>query len=104
MTGTPWHVAVLIGALLVFIAGLATALRGPDWPVMSARYDAPGTTRAPADGADGRARRAGHAAARRGDDVGVAERRRGPDRRTTRRKRAAAARPLADRGSRARAR
>jgi uncharacterized membrane protein (TIGR02234 family) len=43
MTGTPWHVAVLIGALLIFIAGLATALRGPDWPVMSARYDAPGT-------------------------------------------------------------
>jgi uncharacterized membrane protein (TIGR02234 family) len=43
MTGTPWHVAVLIGALLVFVAGLATALRGQDWPVMSARYDAPGT-------------------------------------------------------------
>jgi uncharacterized membrane protein (TIGR02234 family) len=42
MTGTPWHVAVLIGALLIFVAGLATALRGPDWPVMSARYDAPG--------------------------------------------------------------
>ena len=43
MTGTPWHVAVLIGAVLVFLAGLATALRGQDWPVMSARYDAPGT-------------------------------------------------------------
>ena len=43
MSGTPWHVAVLAGALLVFIAGLATVLRGPDWPVMSARYDAPGT-------------------------------------------------------------
>jgi uncharacterized membrane protein (TIGR02234 family) len=42
MTGTPWQVAVLIGALLVFAAGLATALRGQDWPVMSARYDAPG--------------------------------------------------------------
>jgi uncharacterized membrane protein (TIGR02234 family) len=42
MTGTPWHLAVLIGALLIFAAGLATALRGPDWPVMSARYDAPG--------------------------------------------------------------
>jgi uncharacterized membrane protein (TIGR02234 family) len=41
MTGAPWHVAVLVGALLVFIAGLATALRGQDWPVMSARYDAP---------------------------------------------------------------
>jgi uncharacterized membrane protein (TIGR02234 family) len=43
MTGAPWHVAVLIGALLIFVAGLATALRGQDWPVMSARYDAPGT-------------------------------------------------------------
>jgi uncharacterized membrane protein (TIGR02234 family) len=41
MTGAPWHVAVLIGALLVFLAGLLTALRGPDWPVMSSRYDAP---------------------------------------------------------------
>lgn len=41
MNGTPWHVAVLAGALLVFLAGLFTALRGPDWPVMSARYDAP---------------------------------------------------------------
>jgi uncharacterized membrane protein (TIGR02234 family) len=41
MTGAPWHVAVLAGALLVFLAGLATALRGPDWPVMSSRYDAP---------------------------------------------------------------
>jgi hypothetical protein len=36
-------VAVLIGALLIFLAGLATALRGTDWPVMSARYDAPGS-------------------------------------------------------------
>ena len=53
MTGTPWHVAVLAGALLVFIAGLATALRGPDWPVMSARYDAPGTRGASGAGAAG---------------------------------------------------
>jgi uncharacterized membrane protein (TIGR02234 family) len=42
MTGAPWQVAVIIGALLIFAAGLATALRGQDWPVMSARYDAPG--------------------------------------------------------------
>jgi uncharacterized membrane protein (TIGR02234 family) len=41
MTGAGWHVAVLAGALLVFLAGLATALRGPDWPVMSSKYDAP---------------------------------------------------------------
>jgi uncharacterized membrane protein (TIGR02234 family) len=41
MTGMPWHVAVLAGAVLVFLAGLLTARRGPDWPVMSSRYDAP---------------------------------------------------------------
>jgi uncharacterized membrane protein (TIGR02234 family) len=41
MSGAPWRVAVLAGALLVFAVGVATALRGPDWPVMSARYDAP---------------------------------------------------------------
>src|SRR6202008_272993 len=41
MTGAPWRFAVLAGALLVFLAGLATALRGPGWPVMSARYDRP---------------------------------------------------------------
>ena len=52
MTGTPWHVAVLIGALLIFLAGLATALRGTDWPVMSARYDAPGGHQAGASAAD----------------------------------------------------
>ena len=53
MTGTPWHVAVLIGALLIFLAGLVTALHGPDWPVMSARYDAPGTRGASGAGAAG---------------------------------------------------
>jgi uncharacterized membrane protein (TIGR02234 family) len=57
MTGTPWHIAVLAGALLVFIAGLATVLRGPDWPVMSARYDAPAAhgagARADAPGREG---------------------------------------------------
>lgn len=42
MTGAPWRAAVIAGALLVFGAGLATALRGPRWPVMSARYDRPG--------------------------------------------------------------
>jgi uncharacterized membrane protein (TIGR02234 family) len=42
MTGAPWQVAVIIGAILVFAAGMATVLRGQDWPVMSARYDAPG--------------------------------------------------------------
>ena len=41
MTGTPWQVAVFAGALLVVAAGIATAWRGPSWPVMSTRYDAP---------------------------------------------------------------
>jgi uncharacterized membrane protein (TIGR02234 family) len=41
MSGTPWRVAVLAGALLIFLAGLATVLRGPRWPVMSARYELP---------------------------------------------------------------
>ena len=48
MTGAPWQVAVIIGALLIFAAGVATALRGQDWPVMSARYDAPGAQSASA--------------------------------------------------------
>jgi uncharacterized membrane protein (TIGR02234 family) len=64
MTGAPWHVAVLIGALLIFLAGLATALRGADWPVMSARYDAPGA-RGP--GSAGGAAAAAPAGARGGD-------------------------------------
>ncbi|MGD0702126.1 MAG: Trp biosynthesis-associated membrane protein [Trebonia sp.] len=58
MTGTPWQLAVIIGALLIFAAGLATALRGQDWPVMSARYDAPGAQHAAA----GRPARAADAA------------------------------------------
>ncbi len=41
MAGTPWRLAVMAGALLIFAAGLATALRGQDWAVMSARYDLP---------------------------------------------------------------
>jgi uncharacterized membrane protein (TIGR02234 family) len=41
LSGTPWRVALLAGALLLFLSGVATVLRGPDWPVMSARYDRP---------------------------------------------------------------
>lgn len=44
MTGTPWRIAVLAGALLIFGAGLATVTRGTRWPVMSARYDLPRRT------------------------------------------------------------
>jgi uncharacterized membrane protein (TIGR02234 family) len=56
MSGTPWHVAVLIGALLIFAAGLATLLRGPDWPVMSSKYDAPGGQEGHGAGAQGKGR------------------------------------------------
>lgn len=41
MSGVPWRIAVLAGALVIVGVGLATVLRGPAWPVMSARYDAP---------------------------------------------------------------
>lgn len=54
MTGTPWRVAVIAGALLIFAAGLATVTRGADWPVMSARYELPGR-RGPAGAGSGAA-------------------------------------------------
>jgi uncharacterized membrane protein (TIGR02234 family) len=61
MTGTPWRLAVLAGALLIVASGIATAWRGTRWPVMSARYDLPerpkaapaGDTAAPAGDAAG---------------------------------------------------
>ncbi len=59
MTGAPWQAAVIVGALLIFAAGLATALRGQDWPVMSARYDAPGARDAAGHGAASRRRARG---------------------------------------------
>jgi len=61
MSGTPWQAAVIVGGLLIFAAGLATVLRGQDWPVMSARYDAPGT-RAAAGTGTGKPARAADAA------------------------------------------
>lgn len=41
MGGAPWRVAVIAGALLIVAAGLATFVRGQDWPVMSSRYELP---------------------------------------------------------------
>jgi uncharacterized membrane protein (TIGR02234 family) len=52
MTGTPWRVAVIAGALLIFAAGLATVTRGADWPVMSGRYELPGRARRPRQSED----------------------------------------------------
>ena len=42
ITGVPWHAAAVVGAVAIVLAGLATAWRGPGWPVMSARFDRPG--------------------------------------------------------------
>jgi uncharacterized membrane protein (TIGR02234 family) len=42
MTGAPWHVAAVVGAVAIVLAGLATMWRGPRWPVMSARFDRAG--------------------------------------------------------------
>lgn len=39
--GAPWRAVVLAGALLIFVAGLATVSRGAGWPVMSSRYELP---------------------------------------------------------------
>lgn len=39
--GGQWQILVLVGALLIFAAGLATATRGADWPVMSSKYESP---------------------------------------------------------------
>jgi uncharacterized membrane protein (TIGR02234 family) len=45
MLGFPWRPLTVVGALAVAAAGLAVAWRGGRWPVMSARYDRPGTGR-----------------------------------------------------------
>jgi uncharacterized membrane protein (TIGR02234 family) len=41
MTGLGWHAVAAVGALAIVLAGLATLWRGPDWPVMSARFERP---------------------------------------------------------------
>jgi len=41
MTGTPWRAAAVCGGVAILLTGLATAWRGPGWPVMSARFDRP---------------------------------------------------------------
>ena len=38
MAGAPWRAAAVAGAVAIVLAGLATAWRGPRWPVMSARF------------------------------------------------------------------
>jgi uncharacterized membrane protein (TIGR02234 family) len=38
MAGAPWRAAAIAGAVVIVLAGVATAWRGPRWPVMSARF------------------------------------------------------------------
>jgi uncharacterized membrane protein (TIGR02234 family) len=45
MAGVPWRAAAVAGAVAIVLAGLATAWRGPRWPVMSARFERSGSTR-----------------------------------------------------------
>ena len=45
MAGVPWRAAAVAGAVTIVLAGLATAWRGPRWPVMSARFERSGSTR-----------------------------------------------------------
>jgi uncharacterized membrane protein (TIGR02234 family) len=45
MTGTPWRAAAVCGGAAIVLAGLATAWRGPRWPVMSTRFERPGAVR-----------------------------------------------------------
>ncbi|SEF52970.1 trp region conserved hypothetical membrane protein [Thermomonospora echinospora] len=55
VVATSWWWAVSVaGGVLLAVAGLLTLARGGRWPGMSARYDRPGTGRAPA-GASGAA-------------------------------------------------
>jgi hypothetical protein len=37
--GAPWRAVAVAGAVAIVLAGLATAWRGPRWPVMSARFE-----------------------------------------------------------------
>ena len=59
--GASWRALVIVGALMIFAAGLATVLRGADWPVMSSRYELPRNRPARSAGEAGEAGEAGGA-------------------------------------------
>src|SRR6266704_3287523 len=46
MAGAPWRAAAIAGAVAIVLAGVATAWRGPRWPVMSARFERSASARA----------------------------------------------------------
>ncbi len=39
MVGAPWRAVAVVGAVAIILAGLATIVRGTNWPVMSSRFD-----------------------------------------------------------------
>jgi hypothetical protein len=41
MAVVPWRAAAVCGAAVIVLAGLASVWRGPRWPVMAARFQAP---------------------------------------------------------------
>jgi len=47
LAGAPWRAAAVAGAIAIVLVGVATAWRGPRWPVMSARFErsSPGRSR-----------------------------------------------------------
>jgi len=47
LAGAPWRAAALAGAVVIVLAGLATAWRGPRWPVMSGRFERAAPARRP---------------------------------------------------------
>ena len=47
VTGASWQAAAIVGAAAIVLAGLATVWRGPQWPVMSARFERPGQQQRP---------------------------------------------------------
>ena len=49
-SGAPWRAVAIVGAVAIVAAGVATVWRGAAWPVMSARFERPGTpSRKPAN-------------------------------------------------------
>jgi uncharacterized membrane protein (TIGR02234 family) len=47
MAGASWRAAAIAGAVAIVLAGVATAWRGPRWPVMSARFERSTPARSP---------------------------------------------------------
>jgi uncharacterized membrane protein (TIGR02234 family) len=47
MAGASWRAAAIAGAVAIVLAGVATAWRGPRWPVMSARFERSTSARSP---------------------------------------------------------